>query len=73
MVTFWKIQFTSVTFKNILFIDFKERGGGKREKHLFLVPLTRSLVDSLTGDRTCNVGVSGQRSNRMSFPARAPQ
>ena len=63
--------------KEILIIERKILLIIERKKD-FVVPPIQAFIGSLlicdlTGDRTNNFGVSGQRSNQLSYPARARQ
>ena len=55
----------------ILFFFINER---ERETLIFFVPFIHAfivLVCAMTGDQTCNLGVSGRGSDQRSYPARA--
>ena len=53
------------------FFFFKRGEGGEREVDLLLHPFMYSLVDSVR-DQTLTLGTTGQYSNQLSYPARAP-
>lgn len=61
---------------SLLFLknDFRERGKKRGEREMLFRLFMHILVDpciALTGDRTCNLGVMGRRTNQLSCPARA--
>ena len=58
-------------FFTVTFFFFKRGEGGEREVDLLLHPFMYSLVDSVR-DQTLTLGTTGQYSNQLSYPARAP-
>ena len=68
---------TLFLFLNFLFIDFRQTKEGQKERKTLICCSTYwcihwlILICALTGDRTCNLGISRRCSHPRSHPARA--
>ena len=81
LILLWTLFNTKLLFLFLL-TDFLERegsgGGGEGERErepwiccsTYLCIYWLLLVCALTGDQTSNLGISGQRSNQLSYPAK---
>lgn len=61
--------------ETFFFILLILQGVGRGEKHGSIVPLIYALIGCflyvlLTGDRPCNLGILGQCSKHLTYPAR---